>query len=167
MNLAIWAAGITKYISFSEDVILMTNKDSHCMASEWAALLKNIKHFTIYIIGSADHYIRYLKCMNQLENICNVLVHLWLLMTLGALQVQWRPRSGTVQGTHDDVIKWKHFPRCWPFVWGIHRSPVNSPQNGQWRGALMLSLICAWINGWVNTREAVIWVTIAPIMTSL
>ena len=27
---------------------------------------------------------------------------------------------------HDDVIKWKHFPRYWPFVWGIHRSPVNS-----------------------------------------
>ena len=23
---------------------------------------------------------------------------------------------------HDDVIKWKHFPRYWPFVWGIHRS---------------------------------------------
>ena len=22
---------------------------------------------------------------------------------------------------HDDVIKWKHFPRYWPFVWGIHR----------------------------------------------
>ena len=27
---------------------------------------------------------------------------------------------------HDDVIKWKHFPCYWPFVWGIHRSPVNS-----------------------------------------
>ena len=27
---------------------------------------------------------------------------------------------------HDDVIKWKHFPRYWPFVQGIHRSPVNS-----------------------------------------
>ena len=25
----------------------------------------------------------------------------------------------------------------------IHQSPVNSPHNGQWRGALMLSLICA------------------------
>ena len=37
----------------------------------------------------------------------------------------------------DDVIKWKHFPRYWPFVWGIHRSPVNSPHKGQWRGALM------------------------------
>ena len=55
---------------------------------------------------------------------------------------------------HDDVIKWKHFPRCWPFVRGIHRSPVNSPHKGQWRGALMFSLICAWINGRVNNREA-------------
>ena len=24
--------------------------------------------------------------------------------------------------THDDVIKWKHFPRYWPSVRGIHRS---------------------------------------------
>ena len=23
---------------------------------------------------------------------------------------------------HEDVIKWKHFPRYWPFVRGIHRS---------------------------------------------
>ena len=28
--------------------------------------------------------------------------------------------------------------------------PVNSPHNGQWREALMFSLICAWINGWVK-----------------
>ena len=55
---------------------------------------------------------------------------------------------------HDDVIKWKHFPRYWPFVRGIHRSPVNSPHKGQWRGALVLSLICVWINGWVNNRDA-------------
>ena len=37
---------------------------------------------------------------------------------------------------------------------GIHRSPVNSPHKGQWRGTLMFSLICAWINAWVNNREA-------------
>ena len=55
---------------------------------------------------------------------------------------------------HDDVIKWKHFPRYWPFVRGIHRWPMNSPQKGQWCEALMLSLISAWINGWVNNREA-------------
>ena len=56
--------------------------------------------------------------------------------------------------TRDDVIKWKHFPRYWPFVRGIHRSPVNSPYKGQWRGALKFSLISAWRNGWVNNREA-------------
>ena len=37
--------------------------------------------------------------------------------------------------------------------WGIHRSTVNSPHKGQWRGALMFTLICAWTNGWVNNRE--------------
>ena len=55
---------------------------------------------------------------------------------------------------HDDVIKWKHFPRNWPFVRGIHRSPVNSPHEGQWRGASMCPLICVLINDWVNNREA-------------
>ena len=65
--------------------------------------------------------------------------------------VQWK---NTENICHDDVIKWKHFPRFWPFVRGIHRSPVNSPPKGQWRGALMFSLIRARINGWVNNREA-------------
>ena len=57
---------------------------------------------------------------------------------------------------HDDVIKWIHFPCYLPFVCGIHRWPVNSPHKGQWRGALMFSLICAWIglNSWVKNREA-------------
>ena len=55
---------------------------------------------------------------------------------------------------HDDVIKWKHLSRHWLYVRGIHRSPVNSPYKGQWRGAVMSSLICAWINVWVNNREA-------------
>ena len=55
---------------------------------------------------------------------------------------------------HDDVIKWKRFLRYWPFVQGIHRCPVNSPHKGQWRGALMFSLICTQINSWVNNGEA-------------
>ena len=55
---------------------------------------------------------------------------------------------------HDDVIQWKHFPRHWSFVRGIHRSPVNSPHKGQWRGALMFSLSCVGIKGWVNNRKA-------------
>ena len=55
---------------------------------------------------------------------------------------------------HDVVIRWKHFPSYWPFVRGIHRSSVNSSHKGQWCGALMFSLICVWINGWVNNCEA-------------
>ena len=55
---------------------------------------------------------------------------------------------------HDDVIKWKHILCYWPFVRGTHRSPVISPHKGQWRGALLFSLIYAWINGWVNHGEA-------------
>ena len=57
--------------------------------------------------------------------------------------------------SHDDVLKWKHFPRYWSFVRGIHRSPVNSPHKGQWHGALMFSVICVWIYDWINNREAV------------
>ena len=50
---------------------------------------------------------------------------------------------------HYDVIRWTHFPRSWPFVRGIHRS-----HKGQWRGALVFSLICAWTNGWAKNRDA-------------
>ena len=39
------------------------------------------------------------------------------------------------------------FSRYWPFVRGIHPSPVNSPHKGQWRGTLMFSLIRACRNG--------------------
>ena len=63
------------------------------------------------------------------------------------------PTQTPPQSLNDDVIKWKHFPRHWPFVRGIHRWSVNSPHKGQWREALMFSLICAWMNDW-NNREA-------------
>ena len=67
-------------------------------------------------------------------------------------------------GWHDDVIKWKQFPCYWPFVQGSHRAPVNSPHKGQWRGALMLSLICVWIRlnkkswgWWFETLPCPLW----------
>ena len=76
-------------------------------------------------------------------------------------------RNGTLTGTrwlevgcchilnrHEDVINWKHLLRYWSIVRGIHRSPVNSPHKGQWRRALIFSLICVWINSWVNNRKA-------------
>ena len=66
---------------------------------------------------------------------------------------------------HDDVTKRKHFPRHWPFVWGIHRSTVNSQHKGQRRGALMFSLICtsnkrlskqSW-DWWFETPSRPLW----------
>ena len=52
---------------------------------------------------------------------------------------------------------WRHqiyFPRYWPFVRGITRSPVNSPHKDQWHGALLSSLISAWTNDYVNNIDA-------------
>ena len=53
---------------------------------------------------------------------------------------------------------WHHqmdtFSALLAFVQEIHRSPVKSPHKGQWRGALVLSLICARINVWANKGDA-------------
>ena len=57
-----------------------------------------------------------------------------------------------VSGTHDDDIKWKHFPCHWPFVKGIQRWPVDPPHKGQWRGALIFDSTLT--NGWINNRDA-------------
>ena len=60
----------------------------------------------------------------------------------------------------DDFFIWTKLCYCdtnfryWPFVQGIHQSLVNSPHKGQWRRALLFSLICAWTNSWVNNLEA-------------
>ena len=92
----------------------------------------------------------------------------WVKFSIPALEpvIRWLTRQFVPRRTdmagillrfavpRDDVIKWKHFPRYWPFMRGIHRSPVNSTHKGQWRGALMFSFICARINGWVNNRGA-------------
>ena len=51
------------------------------------------------------------------------------------------------------LIRSLSHPLYWPFVWGIHWSLVKSPHKGQWCGALVFSLICTRINGWVNNRE--------------
>ena len=78
----------------------------------------------------------------------------WLGGTFPEVRMHVTSTSIVTFFSDDDVIKWKHLPRYWPFVRGIHRSPVKSPHKGQWRGSLMFSLICAWINAWVNNREA-------------
>ena len=74
------------------------------------------------------------------------------------------PTTSSGQVDHDDVIKWKHFPHYWPFVREINRSPVISPHKGQWRGALMFSLICLnkrlskqWWGWWFDVPSCSLW----------
>ena len=92
--------------------------------------------------------------MPRFVNVVSVIANLYPEKNKAALWHTITDQCAFIRKWHDDVIKWKHFPRNWPFVRGIHRSPVNSPHKGQWRGALMISMICVWINDWVNNREA-------------
>ena len=87
-------------------------------------------------------------------NICQSATCLNIMRHIYWASIKAFTHQANSRQTHDGVIKWKYFPRYWPFVRGIHRSPVNSRHKGQWRGALMFSLIHACINGWVNNHEA-------------
>ena len=53
---------------------------------------------------------------------------------------------------------WRHKTETFSALLAIcaGNSPVSGefPAQSQWRGALVFSLIYAWINGWVNNREA-------------
>ena len=95
--------------------------------------------------------------------------HQWpvsLYYKMSKRYVSWRLEATRL---HDDVIKWKHFPRCWPFVWGIHWSPVNSPHKGQWHDEELWSFL--WSAHELTVQQTVetpvIWDAIALIMTSL
>ena len=65
----------------------------------------------------------------------------------------------TMVRRHGNALSWwRHqmetFSALLALCAGNSPVPVNSPHKGQWRGALMFSLICARINDWVNNREA-------------
>ena len=36
-----------------------------------------------------------------------------------------------IDNAHDDVIKWEHFPRYWPFLRGIHRWILLTKVNNE------------------------------------
>ena len=65
---------------------------------------------------------------------------------------------------HDDVIKWKHILRYWPFVQGIHGPPVNSPHKRQWRSfdvffdlRMNKRLSKQWRGWWFDTPSHSLW----------
>ena len=63
---------------------------------------------------------------------------------------EWRI-SLTKTSNHDDVIKWKHFPRYWSFAWGIDRTaPVNYPHKGPATRSFDVFFDLRLTDGWVN-----------------
>ena len=109
----------------------------------------------MYIYRNWDDFARYLLWYQTIENhnarekssMC------------GQIRVWWHILTCSVtEPSCSHPTWWRHqmetFPCYWPFVWGIHRSSVNSPHKGQWRGALVFSLICVRLKGWINNREA-------------
>ena len=86
--------------------------------------------------------------------IAQVLEWMWI-MRQSATKDRW------LMDVHPKVFAvpwWRHqmetFSALLAICAGNHRSPVNSPHKGQWRGALMFSLICVWLIDWVNNHEA-------------
>ena len=68
----------------------------------------------------------------------------------------WREAAMFMENHQALVLSswWRHQMETFSALLALHRLPMISPHKGQWRGVLMLSLICAWIDGWVNNREA-------------
>ena len=65
-----------------------------------------------------------------------------------------QPQNTIYRFCHKDVIKWKHLPRYWPYVRGIHRSQVNSYTKASDAELWCFLFICAWTNVWVYNRNA-------------
>ena len=72
----------------------------------------------------SSHLINYPFIMTQVACVLKINHCFWIM---ACSPCGTKPLCKT--GANDDVIKWKHSLRCWPFVRGIHRSPVNSPHG--------------------------------------
>ena len=66
---------------------------------------------------------------------------------------------------HDDIIKWKHFLRYWPFVWGIHQWIRTTKASNAELWCFLRFVPETTVQQTMETP--VIWDDIALIMTSL
>ena len=86
-------------------------------------------------------------CIYQLQHLRCTCLAGDIVVTVGAPPLQ--PSLNMMTSCNVNI-----FRVTGPLCEEIHRPPVNSSHKGQWRGALMFSLICAWTNGWVNNLDA-------------
>ena len=104
----------------------------------WFVLSQVEKHEKITYDNIAYVLLLYVKYVSKTKSSS--------ILALGNPSVAgWIPYKGKVMMTSSNGNIFRVAGHLWP---------VNSPHKGQWRGALVLSLICAWIKGWVNNGEA-------------
>ena len=105
----------------------------------------------------ADPHVRTRKCEHSL------FIHVW---TFGVgpqcgparasvnVPLSWNTKLSIYRGP---LSWWRHQMETFSALMalcGTRRSPVNFPHKGQRRGALIFFFSCAWMNDWVNNREA-------------
>ena len=115
------------YISFKHLLLLIYNYSSHTRLKLRPANERRHYFVTMSLIVWAQLWYIRLEMADDMKNALSR-TKIFAYVSLG----------------HGYVIKWKHSPRYWPFVGEIHRSPVDSPHKGQWREALVISLIRVW-----------------------
>ena len=121
----------------------------HFYITQWFILPQSADFLSV-ISG----HMRIVSSNERRHCICNVFSH-WLRPFSGDLRHLIENRFLVLLSPfHDNVIKWKHSLHYWPSVMGIHCSLVDSPHKSQWHRALVFSLVCACINGWVNNWDA-------------
>ena len=87
--------------------------------------------------SSSDKYFALVPHLGRYSKICPIII--------GSYRSWWSRKDAW----------WRHQMKTFSALLALCAgSPVNSPHKGQWRGALMFSLICAWINNWLNNRKA-------------
>ena len=78
-------------------------------------------------------------------------------IVIGRQMISWTPYAN-IQSSCFHSSWWRHqmetFSALLALLMGIHRSVVDSPHKGQWRGALMFSLVCTWTNDWAISPYA-------------
>ena len=107
----------------------------------WIRSWSTLPHMMIYFLTVPSHF---------LNQYCLIIRDvLWHSPVSNYRKYSWTQSITCMMTSSNRNI----FPLYWLFVQGIHQSLVNSPHKIQWSEALMFSLICAWTNSWVNTRD--------------
>ena len=75
----------------------------------------------------------------------------WRVYNAHYLATTYHPTH--INCTRDDVIKWKHFPRYWPFVQGIRWIPCTKASNAE-----------LWCFLWSASEQRVEWTIVRPVI---